>query len=692
MAKPEAIRGIRIQKLRLGGLAGRARSYSVGFTIDATPESWRALSIIAGPSQTGKTSIVEFLLYCLGDSGHPQHPEILERVRAAIAEVSLAGTVHTIERAATGPPSRFASIWSAPFAELEDVDEMRLKVEPTSDPTGLSQYILASCDLHGISLPEAPKQQESAMQTLSIRDLIRLVWLPNERLDNKNLTFEQSSYMVAQKFRQTVEAIFEVQDLAATERAARLRAFSESARTAREKADSLKDLIQGEYPGGVLALESTAQDAEQEASRLASQIARLDEQNTSHEQYTVDLRNSLRRAQTASQDASLRVRHRESLLDRLAALRGQYADDKKKLTFLKEAERLFDPLRVHVCPACLSSLDESPEIVDGSCTMCGKEVTELDHLHNVRDVFVIDVDGASHDAEAQTSQRDMTAREGPSIRLLEAELRATSLRLADLNDYWTRLDSDLQRLRQLREDADREVGRIEEALNSTATLPAPFLAARDELKRRATKAQLNLQSTQAGLRLWRHVEQLETTAERLEAQARVLRSEERDATTRPDRTAVVSKLSRRFGEILSDFGYPKLSAPFIDSKLIPHVRDLPYTSASSGGRVLLSLAYYLALWEVSYEETPRAPGLLIIDSPQKNLGQGASSDDPDFADSRLVENFYAHIKKWLFRNGRGAQLIVIDNSPPDSVASDVVVRFTRDPNDPPYGLIDDAVD
>jgi hypothetical protein len=42
--------------------------------------------------------------------------------------------------------------------------------------------------------------------------------------------------------------------------------------------------------------------------------------------------------------------------------------------------------------------------------------------------------------------------------------------------------------------------------------------------------------------------------------------------------------------------------------------------------------------------------------------------------------------------GEGAQLVVVDNSPPDSVADDVIVRYTRDPNVPPYGLIDNAID
>ena len=55
--------------------------------------------------------------------------------------------------------------------------------------------------------------------------------------------------------------------------------------------------------------------------------------------------------------AALRVRNRESLMDRLAALRGQYADDKKKLTFLKEAEHLFNPLQVSVCPRAHDSGD-----------------------------------------------------------------------------------------------------------------------------------------------------------------------------------------------------------------------------------------------------------------------------------------------------------------------------------------------
>ncbi|NGY66485.1 hypothetical protein G7043_47155 [Lentzea sp. NEAU-D13] len=196
----------------------------------------------------------------------------------------------------------------------------------------------------------------------------------------------------------------------------------------------------------------------------------------------------------------------------------------------------------------------------------------------------------------------------------------------------------------------------------------------------------------AGLRLWERVQQAEDNADRLEGHAKRLRAERRESAARPDRAAVIRRLSHRFGEVLSDLGYPKLSDPRLDNNLMPHVRGLPYTAASSGGLVLISLAWYLAIWEVAHEQDGRRPGLLIIDSPQKNLGHSADPDDPDFADTGLVENFYRHVKQWLAGPGVGAQLVVVDNSPPEAVAGDIVVRYTRSRTLPPYGLIDDAFD
>ncbi|KRQ78864.1 hypothetical protein AOT95_17805 [Mycobacteroides sp. HXXIII] len=76
----------------------------------------------------------------------------------------------------------------------------------------------------------------------------------------------------------------------------------------------------------------------------------------------------------------------------------------------------------------------------------------------------------------------------------------------------------------------------------------------------------------------------------------------------------------------------------------------------------------------------------MIDTPQKNLGGAA--DDTEFADIRLVERFYRHIDSWLSAAGAGAQLIFVDNTPPDLAVKHIVIRYTRDPAVPPFGLID----
>ena len=235
-------------QLRLSGATGTNRSYGARF--DTAAGGVRPLSVIAGPSQTGKTSIADFIRYCLGDDEHPQHPEVIAYVRAALLETVLADQVTTIERAATGPASTFASVWQAPISELADATELRMPTEPPSAGDGLSQFVLTACGLDNVELPEAPSKQESATQTLSVRDLFHVMWLPNHRLDGKNLVFENSHFMVAQKFRQTIDVMFNVHDAAGADLAARIKTATDAAREAARTAQALQAIVSEEHPLG----------------------------------------------------------------------------------------------------------------------------------------------------------------------------------------------------------------------------------------------------------------------------------------------------------------------------------------------------------------------------------------------------------------------------------------------------------
>lgn len=67
-----AARGIRLRRLRLFGTAGNDRPYNVSFLKD---ETWRPFSVVAGASASGKTSVIEYILYCLGAEEFPDHDE-----------------------------------------------------------------------------------------------------------------------------------------------------------------------------------------------------------------------------------------------------------------------------------------------------------------------------------------------------------------------------------------------------------------------------------------------------------------------------------------------------------------------------------------------------------------------------------------------------------------------------------------
>lgn len=665
--------GIRITELRLAGASGTDKTYGSGFRAQAGG-TFRPMSVIAGPSLTGKTSIIDFVKYCLGDDEHPQHAEILAAVRAALLETELDGDPTVIERAASGDPSKFASIWfGTRLSDINAAAELRVSTEPPSDPDGLSQLVLSSFNLDGIELPDSAVNPDTATQLLSIRDVFRVMFVTNDRLDNKNLVFENSHHMVKQKFGQTIDAMFGVHNNEQAILASRLRLAREAARAAELSANTLRRIADDDHPRGPLVLAADLTAAEALVEQLKAELATVDDERRTTEKASQELRATLVAAQATASGARVRTRDRRSLIDRLDALRGQYADDKRKMHFLLDAERLFDPLQVVTCPACFNDLSEAPSITDGACSLCHAPVETPA------------VDAGKGDQSAESDATPV----GPNT-ILEAELRAVTKRLKSLNDYVARLDAHLRVLVNESIEADAAADAAAQAVDDITASPAPWLALRDGLSRRITEARLAVQTAQAGVKAWDRIAEADANHERLVLNARRIYAESRELKQTADRGAVISALSARFGEILAAIGYPKLANPYIGNDLIPHVRDLPYTSASSGGMVLISLAWNLALWEVAHEQRANAPGLLVIDSPQKNLGHNSKESDQDFADATLVENFYAHAKHWLNTDGAGAQLIVVDNTPPVGVADDIVCRFTRLADVPPYGLIPEA--
>jgi hypothetical protein len=669
--------GIRVLRLRLKGVD---RDYEVAFQ-DSEQEGPRSLSVVAGAFSTGKSAVLEFIAYCLGGVNHPQHPEVLRRVRSALLEVELGGQPHVIERA-VGEPSTAAFVRPGRLGEIETPPMEKRVIKPAGDPASLSSLLLSYCGLEGVQLREAPTQTESDTDPLSIRDLLWLCFLPNERLDDKNLLFE-SSPMKRLKLRQVVDVVFGVHDNKAVELGRRVKELETRLARARTEYATTQEFLDEQELGTRIQVALTQEEAERALTTAERALTDLDNRIRAASTFAAELRGRHRDAARRARQAAGLLRDRDTQLRRFIPLRAQYADDITKLTMLAEARVLFDPLQVKVCPACLTTLRGAPHIADGRCTLCTSEVAELEAEPGENG----NTGNGIAPAASTGSDGAMTA----ATFDVSSELRATKARLAEITQYVEDLQTELGRLQNASEASVTEEAELARAVDAaTNEAVSPFLSQRDDVMRSRQTASANLDRARTAIKMFDSLDRRASAVTRLEASLKALRGELEQATTQPDRNDVIHRISERYNAILTRWKYPKLEQAFIDNNLVPHMRGSSYTHASSGGRTLISLAWSLAIFEIAWETGSDHPGFLMIDSPQKNLGQGGDRD-AEFADSVAVADFYKHLHDWLAGPGQGAQVLVVDNAPPATVDDDIVVRFSRRADHPPYGLIEDEV-
>lgn len=646
---------LRLRALRLVGIG---RNYGVDLTSAGEP---RALAVIAGEISTGKTSVLEFIDYCLGSSRHPKHIEIQRRVRAALLEVDIDGEISVIERP-TFASDQFATVHRCSLDQLgEPHASKRRPVETPGDSTSLSAFLLSAIGLEGMQLKQAPTQVQSAVDPLSFRDVMPLCFLTNQRMDNKNLLLE-GQHMRNLKLVQVIEILFGVYDDQIAAMGKQLDVLEQERRDLAAEITALETfLAENDVPGG-LELDAQAAEVKQRLLEARTQLDALSSRMQAATTYAADARAEYGERRRASGESAARVRDRETLLRRLLPLRGQYAEDERKLVFFQEADQLFDPLRVRVCPACMQELPKPVEIeAGGTCSLCEQ------HIPVQQEPVDIASERAAVRARLQAIDRYI---EDVELQLGEAQAqyeRATAAEIAAQR----RLDS--------------QVGRD----------LSPFQAQRDELVR-AREAIEGEKREVARQMSWREgLDRRRADAARLDERITELRQQIQELRgNRPDRQVVTNDLAQRFAELLAAFGFPKLDEPeppTIDNKFVPYVRGNRYTDiGSTGALTLISLAWELAIFERAVEQGDPHPGFLMIDSPQKNLKpETGGTGTVEFVDAAIPRHVWEHIVNWSAGMGKSAQIVVVDNLPPDIADEHVVVRYSGQADQPPYGLIED---
>lgn len=586
------------------------------------------LNLIYGPSNTGKSSIMDAIDFMLGRSRQlkeiPEHDEY-EKILLGIS--SSEGASFTLQRSISGGD---LSYYEGIHHQPPDIEATPLRLnKPTKKIESVPNFLLGLIGLAGKKLR---KNSNNETVSLTVRNFVSL-FLINEAEIQK----EASPYITTQRTDQTVERsrlrlmltgvddnalIADEKEALTVSRQARLNLLSE---LISEQEDAIAELSADETVD--------KQEFEEQIAKLDSALSRQNEALTSSEaDYRAQIlqRNETRHDIDQSESRLAEVREMQA---RFLLLRDQYESDTQRLNNLIEAGTLFVAFPFAQCP------------------VCGAETPE-GHKHEACD----------GDAETVVAAAGV---EKDKIASLAAELNDVLKKLASEEQY---LQASLPGAQERLEGINQAIDRIAPVLTQNQSRYSEILAKKSSVER--------------SLVLFDDLERLEKKKEDLEKEAPDGRNGQEDSSRLP--TKALHNLSQVVSRLLTDWGLPGAETVHFDKQTDDFViGGKNRVSNGKGHRALTHAAATLALMEYAEKRDLPHPGFVVLDSPLLTY------EKPEFDEENLAQldinlRFFRQLQSWTTR-----QIIILENKksvPTEFEDGAQTTHFTKSNESGRYGF------
>lgn len=298
------------------------------------------------------------------------------------------------------------------------------------------------------------------------------------------------------------------------------------------------------------------------------------------------------------------------------------------------------------CPRCLQGLPDG-RFDEGHCHLCGQAQEPEDDAKPADSLLKVV-------REQRRETRDLVDADEMALEGLNAQIELAEravlaqLRAASGNDEPRALPY---------------IGSLEQAVAQVAATEAAIRRIDDIEARWATHAGFHQE------------------ADRLDVIAREMAEEEsRIKLELSEDTTMLADLSELFDEILRGLRDPWFNEAHVDTtNYLPIVDGEPFGMLAVGGgrKTIVNLAYHLANLYMSLSERVDMllPTLLIVDSPRKNVGEGA-------LDRAVVESIYSRLRTLQAASRDDFQIIFADNHMPTEASKWVSEHVTLDYDHP----------
>ncbi|WP_338840572.1 hypothetical protein [Flavobacterium ginsenosidimutans] len=637
-------------------LVGSSKDYIVPFDT--------GLNIIYGDSDTGKSSILNLINYCLGASSVDLYDEIELKGKYCLLDVNLNGIRYTIKRNIFAPKDEI-EVYHGNYKEIENSFPKYYSpnYSQTSDDGYFSEFLMEAMNIPLIKIKEAPSKEITKMVNLSFRDIFKYNYLDQDKIGSKKIFGENP--IILTKLKEAFKLMYNVLDGQITEMEGRISVLNSDKNILTTKNNSVSSFLKETQVESLAELTIKKETLENDFEAIKDSINEIDKKiiNGSEElnelRFVVnELENSIR--ESIQELGSLDIEIKQNI-----ALRNEYKNDIQKIE------------------ATIEAIGKFPKIDDKQleCPLCDT-VTNVSKL---KDYF-----------------------NNSDSKSIKGELNTLRRRMRELISLHQTLKENQSQLDIIIKNKTAELDELKLILDKQSiNIIAPYLNHRDALSYRAGTLQSDLKNIQHFYKI--RLQQSINDSEIVELGRKI--QDLRDTLNilkenAPSINSILAEIGEKVKEIMVFVGVKNATNISISSRnYLPIIRNRDYETITSGGvRTVSSVAYFLSLMIYATENPVNYPSFLMIDTLTKYLGKVKDKDlettnreediKEGMTDFEKYENLYKYVLS-LNKFKDSFQLIIVDNDIPETLSEDMqgYIRKHFSTNIPgtEIGFIDDIL-
>lgn len=622
------------------------------------------LNIIYGDSDTGKSSILNLINYCLGASQLDTYEEIESKGKYCLLDLNLLGTRYTIKRDIFNPKSDI-EVYHGGFDTIDDSFPKYYAPNYTqnAEDGNFSEFLLQAMRIPLIKIKEAPSKEVTKMVKLSFRDIFKYNYLDQDKIGSKKL-FGDNFFLII-KLKETFKLMYNVLDGQITELEGRISVLQADKNTLITKNKSVASFLKETQVESLVELTEQKELLENHLNTLLDAIKEIDSKIISGSEELNHLRKEVNDLELEIRQAYQDQNSTELEIKQNIALRNEYRNDIRKME------------------ATIEALEKFPKIADKEldCPLCDTvvNVSKLkEHFNNT------------------------------DTKSIKGELNSLKRRMRDLDSIYINLKESENQIAKEIKDSISQLEEMSILLDKqSVNIISPYLNQRDALSYQAGSLHSDIKNIQHFYKI--RYQQSINDAEIVELDRNVEELKETLTSLRKDAPSldnILTELGNKVKEILVFVGVKNPNNISISSKTyLPIIRGRDYEKITSGGvRTVSSVAYFISLMIYAIENPVNYPSFLMIDTITKYLGKVKERDlastnreedeNEGMTDSEKNENIYKYLLT-LNKHKESFQLIIVDNDIPDALFDDlkgyVRKHFSTNVPGTEIGFIDDVL-